>query len=575
MKNIHVVQQKRIKLLLEFHVVFLLTYLTACNSPLIQKSDADESMVIRSDSPGNDELELAARILRQNYVDAFTFLPGQDTSMEDMIYRLDPYSSFFSKKTSQQFDAKIHNHSSSFGCGFDEWIREDTPFVYRVNPYSYCKDNGLCLGDKLLALDSISLIGHSTGFIDSLFDANNAAQYILTILRPGEDTPRKLQYRQSKIPSESARFCCFMLDSTTAYLWFMNFDEGIADKVQYEVNFLHIDHPHFSNLIIDLRWNTGGLVNEAISMLSLFYQTNAPVIEARSEIHPENNSTYKTTRGALLKDLKLFVLTNENSYSASELFAGTLQDWDRAIILGQQTGGKGLVMQKRELVGGDALYFATSRYFLPSGRCVQIPYENGIQKSKQPESEKVVCNLLHSHEKQFRCNDNSFYTKDGRVVYGEMGIVPDILVPDCSNGYALGKTTATDRFVLEFELVDRYQKLLLQHETFESFYQAFPFGEAAKYVGQRIEELTGEHPKHEKSLALTRRLIFYVQKDYFGLGTQTPQTLQSDNLIAEAKRILSVDAAQAKKELATQVTKSQSKHKLRCVRRKANGLAIR
>ena len=573
MKTPHVVQQKRVKRLLEIHALVILTYLTSCNSPFIQRTDTDEKTKIYTNTSQREELAGLVHFLEQNYVDTFKYIPSQDTSIAALIWRLDPYSRYFSKAKNRSFNADMNN-GSTIKFGFSEWFKNDTPFVYKLHPSGGCRMIGLCIGDRLLAMDEVSLIHRSSEYWDSVFEESKQIHHTLTILRPGENVPRSLNIQKSALPGESG-FCCFMLDSTTGYLWFNRFNLGIADKIKSAVTQLHVGNPKFSNLIIDLRWNAGGLVDEAIALLSLFYNTNAVVIEARSEIHPQHNESYKTTRSALLGDLHLIILTNEYSFSASELFAGSLQDWDKALIIGQQTGGKGLVMRNHELQDGAAVFYAVSRYYLPSGRCIQIPYENGVQSAKQPEPAITSFNLQHTYEREFRCNDRTYYTTSGRPMYDQMGIVPDIFVSDYSTGWAIGNTTSADRFMLEFELVDKYQELLLDNSTFESFDKNFPIKEAAKYVSHRVKKLTGESLSNQKNVALARRLVFYMQEDYYGMGTQTAETLKQDRLISEAERIFLHDAEQLRKELDANTTLTQKNGNAAKGRRYVKELAIK
>ena len=298
-------------------------------------------------------------------------------------------------------------------------------------------------------------------------------------------------------------------------------------------------------------------------MLSLFYSTDKPIIESRSENHPQHNETLRSTRNARFADLHLTVLINENSYSAAELFAGALQDWDRALVIGQQSGGKGLVMRNYNLSDGSTIYYAYERYFLPSGRCVQIPYENGVQMEKMPESELTIYNLLHRHEKSFCCNDRVFYTLSGRSVYSQMGIIPDVFVPDYSNDYVVNDLDIPDGSDLVAELAVRYQKLLIVNSTFESFVRVFPMKEATEYIGSRLKEMHLKHYHTAKINALMRRLLFCIQADYYGLGNETASTLISDNCVNEAKRIFSVEAQNAKRELAANAKKENREKRSR------------
>jgi carboxyl-terminal processing protease len=180
-----------------------------------------------------------------------------------------------------------------------------------------------------------------------------------------------------------------------------------------------MQYPKFSHLIIDLRFNSGGFVREAIAMLSLFYGSDKPFMEEMNETHNQKR-TFLRSRESLFADLHVTVLVNKHSYSAAELFAGVMQDWDRALIIGQPTGGKATVMQKIDLSEGSAFYVAVARYTLPSGRCIQIPYHGDQLADRIPESDDVIYNYVHEYEKPFRCNSHVFYTLNQRPVYSEM-----------------------------------------------------------------------------------------------------------------------------------------------------------
>ena len=570
MKTIHVVQQKRLRRFLEIHVILIIAYLTSCNSPEIEKKHSAEDKYISAFRKQEEQLFMAVHFLKEDYLDTFTFSPDKDTSIGELMARLDPYSCYLSKESNEREIATLEN-GTTMRFGFVEHIKNDTPFVRSLNPFSVCRKNGLCIGDQLLSLNSISLIHRSSTFIRDLFHSSNEDHYSVSILRPGEQIPRSLAVRKCDLPGD-ARSCSFMLDSSTGYFWFNEFNRGIADNMESTLSLLRFNNPQFSNLIIDLRWNSGGYVDEAIAMLSLFYRTFDPIIVARSEDHPYHKTTYHATRTAIFSDLHLIVLINENSYSAAELFAGTLQDWDRALVIGQQSGGKGLVMSNYKLLDGSDIFYAYQRYFLPSGRCIQIPYENGVQNEKLPESELTIYNLLHRHEKSFSCNDRVFYTVNGRSVYSQMGIIPDVFIPDYSNYYVETDLNILDGSDLVAEIAVRYQKLLIDNSTFESFVKFFPIKEATKYIDRRLKQMNCPHFQPSKIRALVRRILFCIQADYYGQGSETASTLMSDTSVNEARRIFSVEAQNLKREMAANASKES--HNKKSLTHKTKKLAV-
>lgn len=538
----------------ESKYILTLLALLSCGPARIEKQKIDVRQEL---FPRKEELNLPQiiQLFKNRYVDSFTYQPEQDTSIEAICGRVDPFTYYLSPRENEFLISEIEG-KTRIDFGFKVAIENDTPIVSWINSRSQCRKSGLCIGDRLLSFNDLGLLRKSQFFIDSLLEHYPNRGATLKIFRPAYGSEIGLGLLMSSI-SGGSDCCAFMLSERIGYLWFGSFSEGISKQIEDSIKNLQQKNPHFTHLIIDLRSNHGGFTKEALALLSLFCQSNKLMVTFRSVAHPVWDKAEYTESNTLFGSLRLIVLVDDRTWSAAEILSGALQDLDRATIVGQQTGGKGLAMHNISLPDGSAIMMCTSRYYLPSGRCLQIPYKNGIMEERLPSPQALLSNPKHKYEASYSCSDKAFYTLSNRPVYGEMGIVPDFFVPDNSEAFHK-KLTRIQRYQLYRIFVDRYQTVIFNSYCYEAFVQAFPLSEGIKRLEHDIAKMQVAKLSHSELTGALNRMMEWVQEDYFGQGTQTTQTLMSDNYIQEAKRLVAVDIKPDTKVLAA---KSKLPHK--------------
>lgn len=365
--------------------------------------------------------------LNMNYVDETN--PGElmDTAIKSMLQDLDPYTNFYNEQDVE--DARINNTGDYTGIGASVLTLKDKLVI--VEPYKdYAADKaGLKAGDEIVKVDNISVA-------DFKDDAGNLLQGAagttvnLTYLRQGKTQTATIK-RESVEIHDVPHYS--MIDGEIGYIVLRKFGDKASSETLMAVRALK--NQGAKKLILDLRGNGGGLLNEAVNIVNIFVPKNQLVVTTKSKVE-KYNKTYFTQKDAVDNEIPLVVLIDGKSASASEIVAGALQDLDRAVIVGARSFGKGLVQRPKPLVYGTQVKITISRYYTPSGRCIQaLDYWN---RDKDGNATRV------SQE-----NYNAYKTRRGRTVYDGGGIQPDIEL-DAS------KTSALTSAILDENLVFNY-----------------------------------------------------------------------------------------------------------------------
>ena len=280
---------------------------------------------------------------------------------------------------------------------------------------------GILLGDRLLAVDGRSLEGLSQEQIGDMLQGATGTEVKLQVARPGASTPLEVALTRSKVKVPDVPYVG-MLTEKTGYLTLSSFTKTSSTEVRKALMTLTASLGA-EQVVLDLRGNGGGLLREAITIVNLFVGKGEEVVSTRGKT-PDWNKSYKTFRSAQFPDLPLAVLVDRSSASASEIVAGTLQDLDRAVVLGEESFGKGLVQQTKNLAYGTRLKVTVAKYYTPSGRCVQrLDYSNR-------DDEGTVHALADS-------TLQTYYTKGGRTVLEGRGVIPDIELESPEANYVL------------------------------------------------------------------------------------------------------------------------------------------
>ena len=373
-------------------VISLLSILLVPYSLLAQErqatSRADECITIFND------------VMRQvdvNYVDTLNYEALTETAINAMLRKIDPYTVYYPKKNERELRMLTTGKYGGIGSiiqqrpikGKNEGTKAkgDSIGTFIVNPYEGKPAHraGLMAGDRILTVDGQKTKGLSVSEVSNNLRGVPGTTVVLEIEREEEKKPFKVEIVREDIRLEpvtySALFAADSLSAPVGYIAFSEFTEGSAQDFTNTLDDLYYNQGA-RRLIIDLRGNGGGMVDEAIKIVNLFVEKGQTVVETKGKT-ANSNRIYRTMARPRYADLPLVVLVDKNSASASEIVAGALQDMKRAKLVGQRTFGKGLVQNVRNVAYGGHLKVTTSKYYLPSGRCIQAIDYSEQQKGHQ------------------------------------------------------------------------------------------------------------------------------------------------------------------------------------------------
>ncbi len=358
-------------------------------------------------------LEVFASLYKEvniNYVDEINSAKLLKTGADAMLDGLDPYTEFVPE--SEIEDYKLHYVSTQYGgIGASIFSRNNKVYVSNVFEGYPAQKADIWPGDQVMKINDIVLDGKNSDQVSALLKGSKGAMVKLLVKRDNEDKPVEKDLVRDEIKQPNVSYYG-MVAGNMGYIKLDRFLENSADEVTSALIALKKNNPN--GIILDLRSNGGGILQEAVKIVNLFVQKDVEIVSQKGKIK-EKNFTYKTMADPLAADLPLTVLVNSHSASASEIVAGSLQDLDRAIIIGQRSYGKGLVQQTFTLPYNSLVKITIAKYYVPSGRCIQeIDYTH---RKDDGSVVKVADSLMHE-----------FKTKDGRSVYDGSGIYPDIFI---------------------------------------------------------------------------------------------------------------------------------------------------
>ena len=312
-------------------------------------------------------LTIYTDVMRQldiNYVDTLNYEELIKTSINAMLRQIDPYTVYMPK--SEADNLRMMTQGKYGGIGSIIQQRDSNVFISEPYEHMPAAEAGLLPGDKLLHVDTLDCHGKTTKQVSDCLRGNPGSKVQITVERDQQILHFTLTRRDIHLPAVSYHT---VIQDTIAYIAFAEFTENSAQEFLIALDQMVQTHP-IQRLIIDLRGNGGGLINEAVQLLSFFLPKNTEVVTTKGKIERVCHS-YKTTTSPIFPRLPITVMVDNHSASASEIVAGALQDLQRATIIGQRTYGKGLVQNLRPIAYGGHLKVTTSKYYLPSGRCIQ------------------------------------------------------------------------------------------------------------------------------------------------------------------------------------------------------------
>lgn len=354
-------------------------------------------------------MELLVNMMRElsrNYVDAVDADELMEGAAEGMVRRLDPYTTYLSEEETKKFELQT---TGKYG-GIGSLIRKRGDYVVIAEPYkgSPADRAGLRVGDKIVAIGREDAKGFSTEEVSSRLKGDPNTTVKITVERLADGSRETMNIRRERISIPAVTYAGWVADGI-GYIQHADFSDGSYDELRAAIERLQ-GEGELKGLILDYRNNGGGVMQEAVKIVSLFVPKGTEVVTTKGRA-VDAVRTYSTTHEPLLPSTPLAVLVNGNTASSSEIVAGALQDMDRAVLIGQKSFGKGLV-QSTLPIGYDAcLKITTAKYYIPSGRCIQ-----NIDYSSHDDNVHAVPDSLV----------REFATRNGRKVYDGGGIMPDV-----------------------------------------------------------------------------------------------------------------------------------------------------
>ncbi|HUI29580.1 MAG TPA: S41 family peptidase [Candidatus Acidoferrales bacterium] len=440
------------------------------------------------------------------YVDNIDTQKLVSAAISGLLGQLDPHSVYIPAKEAQQISEDFHGSFEGIGIEFD--VVDDTLLV--VSPIAGGPSElvGLQAGDKIVAIDNKSAVGISRDDVVKKLRGPKGTKVDVTVAREGVDKTLQFEITRDKIPLYSVT-TSFMVNHDVGYVYINRFSETTNNELGDALG--KLKSQGMRELILDLRENPGGLLNQAVDVASNFLPRGDTIVYTKGRI-PEANENF-TSNGGNYTRMPLIVLVNSGTASASEIVSGAVQDLDRGLIVGETSFGKGLVQRQFDLNDGSAVRITIARYYTPSGRLIQRPYDSDRGKYFMgayvaDTSEKSGSNLTHTMESD--STRPTFKTASGRTVYGGGGITPDYIV----------KMAEVPQFVYQFQVKrifleyvdDRYtqkqEELEKEYGSSENFDAKFQVSDwilmeifdQAKKAGVKIDR--GEYEKNEKYIAM-------------------------------------------------------------------------
>jgi carboxyl-terminal processing protease len=379
---------------------------------------------------GTNKLNNLLHIVNDNYVDTVDVQDLVEKAVPTILSELDPHSVYISAKDVQTANDDLRGSFSGIGIEFT--IRKDTIRVQNVISNGPAERAGLLAGDKIVTVDDSLFVGSIVTNEEAMHRLKGPkdTKVKLGIVRRGEKDLHYITVTRGEIPMKSVN-AIYMLDETTGYIRIKNFGENTYPEML--IALAQLSQDDFSNLVIDLRGNTGGYLGSAVQIANEFLPKNKLIVYTEGRRSPRQE--YRSDGRGSYQSMPLVVLIDEGSASASEILAGAIQDNDRGTIIGRRSFGKGLVQQPIEFNDGSMMRLTIARYYTPSGRCIQKPYVSGQDKDYE---EDLLMRYQHGEffsQDSIKHTGPEFKTGKGRIVYGGGGITPDIFVGEDTTAY--------------------------------------------------------------------------------------------------------------------------------------------
>ena len=491
----------------------------------------------------NEKIGEVLNLVSRNYVDVVNIDSVGDRMLAAILSELDPHSTYLSVRQTERTDEILRGNFE--GVGLVLYREGDTTFIRQVLPDGPSAGSGLLPGDLIWAVDGEEVTGMPADSVVARLRGPRNSSVKVTVKRPlithhSSLITKDFTIRRGVVPHHSLTYHG-MLDDTTGIIVLNTFASTSYDEFHYAL--LHLKRQGMKRLIFDLRDNTGGSLESAVGIANELLPAGSLIVYTQGA-HQKREDVIARA-GGLFTSGTVIVLVDEGSASASEVVSGALQDNDRATIVGRRTFGKGLVQREFNLKDGSSVLLTVARYYTPSGRSIQRPYDDGAESYYQDYLEQVITESYADDPTPHILDSTPYHTVGGRTVYGGGGITPDILLPylkDPSFVYVNQLSSSGILLSTAFRIVRLHAaEWLKRYPDASSFQHHFSISDAMlqKVVSSGEEK---DIPYDAKSFSAQKQTLATMLKAHIGdflYGSEAfyPLYFQIDEDIKRVKKI--------------------------------------
>ena len=408
------------------------------------------------------------------YVDSVNEDKLVEDAIKGMLESLDPHSSYTDAKETKELEEPLQGEFSGVGIQFN--MNKDTLYVIQTVPGGPSERVGVLAGDRIIYVNDTTIAGvkMKNSDIQKRLRGKKGTNVTIKVKRPGVKDLITFRITRDNIPLNSID-AKYMLDERTGYLRISRFGAKTHEEMIEALQ--ELKKQGMTQLIMDLSDNGGGYLNAAIDMCNEFLERGQLMVYTEGENSPRNEAN--ANGWGDYKDLHMVVIVKQYAASAAEIFAGAMQDWDRAVVVGRRTFGKGLVQRPFKFEDGSMMRLTVARYYTPSGRCIQKPYNRGDKKAYEKELLDRYNEGEYYSLDSIQFNDSLRYTTrlNGRTIYGGGGVMPDVFVPVDTTEYStyyrdLSAKGILNQYAIKF--VDKERKAITKrYATVKEFDEGF------------------------------------------------------------------------------------------------------
>ena len=490
------------------------------------------------------------QLMEQAYVDSLNIDSITDEAMTDLVQKLDPHSSYIPKKDLEIVNSELASSFSGIGVQFS--IQQDTVRIIAVISGGPSEGVGVLAGDKIITVDDSLFVGKKINNekVMRTLRGEKGTRVKIGVLRAG--SPDMLYYTITRgdipVNSVDAKFTIEPIGQNSQNTWKIGFVRvnkfGETTYREFLNALADLRKQGATRYIIDLRENSGGYMEQAIRMANEFLKGGQMIVYAEGRAYPRYVA--KADGSGRFKNTPLVVLIDDFSASASEIFAGAMQDNDRATIVGRRSFGKGLVQQQMPFEDGSAVRLTVARYYTPSGRCIQKPYTLGDQDDYQKElTDRWEHGEFYSADSIHFSDTTTYRTRGGRIVHGGGGIMPDVFVgrdTTLNTPWYNKCVNLAYTYQFAYQYTDRHRKQLSQYKDWQALEKHLLsqnlLQQFVAFAKEKGVEPDGAQIEKSKPL-MTRLLNAYIVRNILGDDGFFPLFERDDEITKKAIEVLS------------------------------------